>query len=201
MALTSKSTFQALGVALQHQQITHRSENVSSALCVLVPLLHKLLNKEEAVPTLKEATAQVKVTKISGAELSKTYAEHNGPGNIPKDEMWKIHTEFSEKSLDLDAVMKEYTEDEILGSVFTTGCYPEQSLPVLMYLLNKNNFDFKDSVLANANTGGDSVHRGIIIGILAGAASDEIAQELKEGLAQYESINTEIEEFIKIINS
>lgn len=201
LALTSKSTFQSLGVALQHQQITHRSDNVSSALCVLVPLLRQLLEKEDPQATLKEYASQVNVTKISGSQLSKTYAEHNGPGNIPKDEMWKIHTEFSDKTLDLDALMKEHTEDEILGSVFTTGCYPEQSLPVLMYLLHKNKFDFKSSVLANANAGGDCVHRGIILGLLAGAASDSIPEELKTGLAEYDSIRKEIDDFVNVITS
>jgi len=199
LALTSKSTFQAVGVALQHQQITHRSDNVSSALCVLVPLLRKLLEKEEALSTLKKSALKVQRTSISGAELSRTYAEHNGPGNIPKDEMWKIHTDFSDKTVDLDVLMAEYTEDELLGSVFTTGCYPEQSLPVLMYLLYKNKFDFKASVLANANAGGDNVHRGIILGLLAGAASDEIPEELKTALVEYESIKKEIEDFVKII--
>lgn len=199
LALTSESTFQALGVALQHQQITHRSDNVSSALCVLVPLLRQLLNKEEPLSTLKESALKVQRTAISGTELSRTYAEHNGPGNIPKDEMWKIHTEFSELNVDLDDLMKEYTEDEILGSVFTTGCYPEQSLPVLMYLLHKNKFDFKASILANANAGGDCVHRGIILGLLAGAANDDIPEELKTGLVEYESIKKEIEDFIKVI--
>lgn len=199
LALTSKSSFQALGVALQHQQITHRSDNVSSALCVLVPLLHKLLDKEEPLPTLKEFASKVQRTKISGAELSKTYAEYNGPGNIPKDQMWKIHTEFSDSNLDLDELMKNYEEDDILGSVFTTGCYPEQSLPVLMYLLYKNKFDFKASVLANANAGGDCVHRGIILGMLAGAASKEIPDGLKMGLSDHSSINQEIEDFINVI--
>ena len=201
LSLTSKSTFQALGVALQHQQITHRSDNVSSALCVLVPLLRELLEKKDPLSTLKEFASQVQRTTISGSELSKTYAEHNGPGNIPKDEMWDIHTQFSELSVDLDALMKEHTEDEILGSVFTTGCYPEQSLPVLMYLLYKNKFDFKASVLANANAGGDNVHRGIILGMLAGAANEEIPHALKTDLVEYASIHQEIENFVRVINT
>jgi ADP-ribosylglycohydrolase len=201
LALTSKTTFQALGVALQHQQITHRSENVSSALCVLVPLLHQLLDKEEPLATLKEFASKVQRTKISGTELSRTYSDHNGPGNIPKDEMWNIHTEYSDKSVDLDALMKEHSEDEILGSVFTTGCYPEQSLPVLMYLLYKNKFDFKASILANANAGGDNVHRGIILGMLAGAANEEIPEELKKGLVEYKNLKQEIEDFVKVIRT
>ena len=199
LALTPKSTFQALGIALQHQQITHRSDNVSSALCVLVPLLRELLDNKEPTTTLKKFASQVITAKISGSELSKTYANHNGPGNIPKDEMWDIHTEFSDQNLDLDALMKEHTEDEILGPVFTTGCYPEQSLPVLMYLLYKNDFDFKASILANANAGGDCVHRGVILGMLAGAANDEIPHELQTGLVEYDTINQEIEDFVTII--
>lgn len=201
LSLTSKSIFQALGVALQHQQITHRTENGSSALCVLVPLLHKLLNKEDPMATIKEFASKVQLPKISGAELSKTYADHNGPGNIPKNEMWKIHTEFSDKTLDLDFLVNQCKEDEILGTIFTTGCYTEQALPVLMYLLYKNEFDFKDSILANANAGGDCVHRGIILGLLAGASSKAVPSEFKKGLVGYDSINKEIEEFVKIIIS
>ncbi len=201
LSLTSKSTFQALGVALQHQQITHRSDNVSSALTVLIPLLRELLAKKPPMSTLKNAAFKVQRTKISGAELSKTYADHNGPGNIPADEMWDIHTQFSGQTVDLDVLVKAFSENEILGSVFTTGCYPEQSLPVLMYLLYKNDFDFEASVLANANAGGDNVHRGIILGMLAGAASEEIPQGLKEGLVEYESIDKEIEAFVEIINA
>ena len=199
LSLTSKSTYAGLGVALQHQQITHRTENGSSALCVLVPLLYKLLNKENPIATLKEFAPEVQLPKISGAELSKTYADHNGPGNIPKNEMWKIHTEFSDKTLDLDFLLNQCEDNDILGTIFTTGCYTEQALPVLMYLLYKNKFDFKNSILANANAGGDCVHRGIILGILAGASSNEVPIELKKGLVEYDSLNKEIEEFVEVI--
>ena len=201
LSLTSKSSYQALGVALQHQQITHRSDNVSSALSVLVPLLHKLLEKEEPLSTIKEYAKKVQLAKISGTELSKAYADHNGPGNIPKDEMWKIHTEFSGRELDLDMLVKHFNEDEILGSVFTTGCYPEHSLPILMYLIYKNGFHFKHSVVDNTNAGGDCVHRGIILGMLVGAGSEEVPNKFKMGLVEYDSINEEIEAFVKIIQA
>lgn len=35
-------------------------------------------------------------------------------------------------------------------------------------------------VLANANSGGDNVHRGMILGLLAGAANEEIPVHLKK---------------------
>ena len=200
LSLTSRSSYQALGKALQHQQITHRSDNLSSALSVLVPLLHELLHNEEPISTLKKYASQVQLIKIKGSELTKTYAQHMGPGNIPKEEMWNIHTEFSDKHLDLDFLSKHHSEEDILGSVFTTGCYTEHSLPVLMYLLYKNKFDFRTSVLANANAGGDNVHRGIILGMLAGAANKEVPQDLKEGLADYKNIEKEINSLVDLIN-
>ena len=200
LSLTSNSPYQALGVALQHQQITHRSDNVSSALSFLVPLLHELLHKKDPLTTLQDYASSVQRIKIKGSALSKTYADHKGPGNIPDDEMWKIHTEFSDKTLDLDYLLNTYTEDEILGSVFTTGCYTEHSIPVLSYLLYKYQFDFKACVLANANAGGDNVHRGILLGMLAGAANDEIPQDLKEGLLHFKAIEQEIEDFVKLVS-
>ena len=199
LSLTSTSVFQALGVALQHQQITHRSDNVSSALGYLVPLFHALLQKKDPMLTLKEHASKVQLIKIKGAALSKTYAKHMGPGNIPQDEMWKIHTEFSDDTLDLDFLLATYSEDEILGKVFTTGCYTEHSLPGLSYLLYKNKFDFRACILANANAGGDNVHRGILLGMLVGAANDEIPQDLKEGLSSYETIKSEINDFVNTI--
>ena len=199
LSMASASSYQALGVALQHQQITHRSDNVSSALSVLVPLLHELLAKKEPASALAAYAKKVQLIKISGSALSKSYAEHNGPGNIPKGEMWKIHTDFSDRHLDLEQLLNDADEDEVLGTIFTTGCYTEHSLPVLMYLLYKHKFDFEDAVLANANAGGDNVHRGIILGMLAGAATDEVPLRLKEGLREYEAIDQEINDFVSLI--
>jgi len=65
--------------------------------------------------------------------------------------------------------------------------------------LYKNKFDFEASILANTNAGGDNVHRGIILGLLAGATNDDIPHKLKTGLVEYDSIHQEIEEFVKVI--
>ena len=53
--------------------------------------------------------------------------------------------------------------------------------------------------MANANAGGDNVHRGILLGMLVGAANDEIPQDLKEGLSSYEAIKSEINDFVNTI--
>jgi len=52
-------------------------------------------------------------------------------------------------------------------------------------------------LLANANTGGENVHRGIVLGALLGAEMGEAAipEHLKTGLKDYEAIRGEIEAF------
>lgn len=200
LSLISGSAYEGLGVALEHQQITHRSENIGSALAVLVPLLHDLVNGSDAVSILKKYAKKIQLIKIRGEELSRTYFDHKGPGNIPKDEMWKIHTDYSDKQLDLDELINDYPDEEVIGKYFATACYPEHGVPLFMYQLYKNKFDFKKSILANANAGGDNVHRGMIAGLLAGAASVDIPQDLKEGLTEYDGLENEIIAFVEMIS-
>lgn len=198
VALTAKSAYEGVGIATDHQILTHRSQNISSALSQLVPLLFDLLNDEQPMERLNDTAKDIALVKIHGWELSKKYAEAMGPGNIPKDEMWKIHTEFTNERL--SELLPDATDENMITSRFATACYPEHGVPLLLYFLYKNNFDFKQSILDNANAGGDNVHRGMILGALAGAASLEIPKDLKTGLKEYEKIKEEIESFAKIIS-
>lgn len=200
LSLLAKEPYQGLGHAISHQQLTHRSENISSALGVLVPLLQALLKGEDPHETISKYAKRVRLIKIKGEELSKTYREHKGPGNITKEQMWKIHTEFSNMNLDVNSVLEEYADEEIIGKLFSTACYPEHGLPLLLCLFQRNKADFKASLLANANAGGDNVHRGMILGLLAGAASNtEIPHELKSGLLAYHELQNEIKDFVDLL--
>jgi len=71
------------------------------------------------------------------------------------------------------------------------------SYPSLIHFAGKYHTDLEQGLLANANTGGENVHRGIVLGALLGAAAGEagIPQHLKTGLKDYEAIRTEIEAF------
>ena len=201
LSLLAKEPYQGLGFAISHQQLTHRSENISSALGVLVPLLHALLKGDDPHECISEYAKKVRLIKIKGEELSKTYRAHKGPGNIPKEQMWKIHTEFSNQNLDIESILKMYNDDEIIGKLFATACYPEHGLPLLLCLLQRNKTDFKASLLANANAGGDNVHRGMILGLLAGAANTVIPHELKSGLLAYDELQNEIKDFTDLLYS
>lgn len=199
LSIFAKEPYLGLGLALSHQQLTHRSENVASALGVLIPLLHALLKGEEPLETIHKYGQRVSLIKISGEELSKTYRAHKGPGNIPKDQMWKIHTEFSDQYLDVNQLLETYTDEEIIGKRFATACYPEHGVPLLLCLLQRNKANFKTSILANANAGGDNVHRGMILGLLAGACNTEIPYELKSGLLAYHELKDEISGFVNLL--
>ncbi len=200
LSLLAKEPYQGLGLAVSHQQLTHRSENVTSALGVLIPLFHTLLKGEDAHKMICEYAKKVRLIKISGEELSKTYRAYNGPGNIPKEKMWKIHTEFSNQYLDVNGVLETYTDGEIIGKLFATACYPEHGVPLLLCLLQRNYADSRAVLLANANAGGDNVHRGMILGLLAGAAANtEMPYALKSGLLAYDEIKNEIKDFVNLL--
>ena len=125
------------------------------------------------------------------------YREHRGPVNIPKREMWELHTDLSETPYDLKA-LAERSEDEVIYKMFGTVCYPEHGLPLLLFQAAKHDFSPESALLANANAGGDCVHRGAILGLITGAANDYFPSHLREGLADGEAIEKEIEGFVKI---
>ena len=58
--------------------------------------------------------------------------------------------------------------------------------------------DVESALLANANAGGDNVHRGMVLGILLGAANLELAEYLKRGLIAFAELQTEIDAFSDI---
>jgi len=198
LSLSAKSKYEGLGIGITHQQLTHNSQNVSSALGSLVPLLFDLLSTQEPIELLQKEMKNIPLIKITGEELSKRYRDAKGPGNIPKEEMFQIHTEYSNEFL--SDIIEYATDENMITTRFATACYPEHGLPLIYYFLYKNSFAFKESLLDNANAGGDNVHRGMILGILAGAVAKEIPAELQTSLKEYEAIKKEIDDFVDIIS-
>ena len=74
-------------------------------------------------------------------------------------------------------------------------------MPLLLFLAAKHDFDPERSLLANANAGGDNVHRGAVLGMLAGAATEAFPVHLREGLAESREIGEEIDAFAEIAAS
>lgn len=73
----------------------------------------------------------------------------------------------------------------------------------MIHFAGKYSSDFEQGLLANANAGGENVHRGIILGALLGAEAGErgIPEHLKTGLKDFASIQEEIENFKRSVLS
>jgi hypothetical protein len=82
--------------------------------------------------------------------------------------------------------------------LFATACYPEHGLPLLLYFAHNHKVDVEATLLANANAGGDNVHRGMVLGLIVGAANDKLPLHLKQGLTAFDDLQGEIDAFSDI---
>ena len=89
--------------------------------------------------------------------------------------------------------------DELPGP-YARACYPEHGIPLMLRIAHASGGDFYWSLRANAEIGGDTVHRGMILGMLLGA-SQGIDESLQTGLVHYEALNREIESFVDVVLS
>jgi ADP-ribosylglycohydrolase len=73
------------------------------------------------------------------------------------------------RRLDLAALVAKGRDDrDIVGRVFSSACYISDSWPAILYLAYKYRDNPRAGLLANANAGGDNVHRGAVLGGLFG---------------------------------
>lgn len=200
LSMLAPSAYQGMGLAIEHQNITHRSENCSTALFVLVPMLQSLLTGEDPMSVIPRFSRLIRLPEISGKELFEAYRAHNGPGNIPDEDMWRMHTTFDTLPFDLETMAELADANTIVGGRLATACYPEHGVPLMLYLARRQLFDFEPSVLSNANMGGDNVHRGMLLGLLLGAAKRP-PEHLIQGLKDAAELEKEITAFADVAAS
>ncbi len=200
LSLLYGSDYQAAGFAIEHHNLTHRSENNISALSVLLPLFRALVTGADPRETVSEYARRVRVPTVTGEELYKQYRDHGGPGGIPRDEMWRFHTELHDEEFDVAELNEKTEEEDVVRAVFATACYPEHGLPLMLSIAHRHGFDPEAALLANANAGGDNVHRGMVLGLLAGAAKP-IPDALRTGLTDHTEIEAEIEAFLDYVST
>jgi len=61
-------------------------------------------------------------------------------------------------------------DEHVIGSRFSPACYIADAMPASLYLVWKYHRDFSAGIIANAMVGGDSCHRGAVVGGILGAA-------------------------------
>ena len=197
---------QATARALEHMQTMHRSLNLMTYGMIIVPLLRDLIHGDDVEGAFRAAAAQVHAPVISGKDLIGQYKANKGPGRIPKDDMWKYHTQLQDEPVDFDAIIEkvqsgEWSDADVVGQegLFTSACYPEFGVPAVFYFALKTEFDFERALLDNANAGGDNTGRGAVLGGLLGAAlgASSIPPHLLEGLAAHKELEAEIDRFVE----
>ena len=88
-----------------------------------------------------------------------------------------------------------------------SACYLQGSVPTLLDMIAKyssaNKNDAWTGLLANANVGGENVHRGAVLGAILGARAgvENMPKELIEGLHDSDAIGKEIDDFVNAVLS
>lgn len=76
------------------------------------------------------------------------------------------------------------SDQEIIGRILSPACYISDAWPAVLYLACKYLHDPLKALQANANVGGDNVHRGAVLGVLLGlingGKTDGLFQRLTE---------------------
>lgn len=87
-----------------------------------------------------------------------------------------------------------------------SACYLSQSLPPTLDMLSKysqqsDGAGLWKALIANANIGGENVHRGAVLGAILGArvGDQHLPEELKSGLYQKELLEKEIDSFVNAV--
>jgi len=86
----------------------------------------------------------------------------------------------------------------VIGGLLSPACYIEHSVPAVLYLAARYSDDFEAALVANTNVGGDSCHRGAVLGALLGAALgyQAIPERWIQGLQSRAELEQEIETFL-----
>ncbi|MEM7271011.1 MAG: ADP-ribosylglycohydrolase family protein [Pseudomonadota bacterium] len=196
LSMLSVNAYQGVGMALEHQALTHRSETVASGLAVTVPLLFELLNGADPAGAFSEARGLVHRAAIRGEDLFARYRDAKGPNNIPDDEMWGYHMDLEAGPMDVEGMVGR-GEHAVIRKELGTVCYIEQGLPLIFFAAAHEGYDFEKTILLNVNAGGDNVNRGMPLGLLMGAGA-AIPDWMKDGLADREGLANEITAYADI---
>ncbi len=80
------------------------------------------------------------------------------------------------------AAWSKETDDVVVGRRLSPACYIPDAFPAALYLAWKYADDFGAGICANAQVGGDSCHRGAVVGALLGQANG-VPAAWRDGLA------------------
>lgn len=120
----------------------------------------------------------------------------------PEDSAQQLISAWSKRSISLqmsEIMEKIHNDNDVVGQLFSSACYITDSWPSVLYLAYKYCNSQGPGLIANANLGGDNVHRGAVLGTLLGLSSAETVANLFSGLKDREVINREIDSIVSSV--
>ncbi len=131
--------------------LANRPADVTAAVREHVALTHR----DEGVLRAADALAKILMAVRAGEELRAAILRH-----APD---WISAAKVKAWSREAD--------DEVIGRRLSPACYITDAFPAALYLAWKYAEDFAGGICANAQVGGDSCHRGAVVGALLGEAN------------------------------
>ena len=96
----------------------------------------------------------------------------------------------------LKLVEGNHADREVVGRKLSPACYISESWPAVLYFACKHQQDPLRAMRANAEVGGDNVHRGAVLGVLLGLIHGAPVTDLFEQLTEQHSIRPAIERLV-----
>ena len=89
---------------------------------------------------------------------------------------------------------KDRPDRSIVGRILSPACYIDQSFPAALYLAWKYHQDFSAAIIANAKVGGDSCHRGAVVGSLVALSHPDGLSPWKASLKALQTSSNQVED-------
>jgi len=151
---------------------------------------------EETIANAAASTATVTRASTVLEEASRAWGSLVRK-SIQKDSLDQDDLIECAKSLGLRQVPSANRKDTM------TACYLDQALPSALDMIAKYSSQKLcwEALLANANNGGENVHRGSILGAILGSQTgdENLPPQLKQGLHDRVALEQEIDAFVKSV--
>lgn len=159
-------------------------------------------NREESYEAIRQT---IEVTRNSPTleRMSKPLANLIWDALQVQDQIENEKSNFFEESLREVTRSLGLRSPKITERDSISACYLNESLPPLFDMIMKYSSSQRNDVwtglIANANSGGENVHRGSILGAFLGAAAgkiDSVPEKMTSGLFHKDELEKEINEFV-----
>ena len=199
LAATQTAAAMAMAVAAtaagQQQQLQSSTAQVLASVLATVREHIHLTHKSEKLQRYAELLAELYIELLSGTPLRTAVLRAAAQLGLDLPRMATLRAADSAQGLPA-----AFEDLPVIASAFGLSCYVHDALPAVLFLAYKypDSADVERALLANTNAGGNTVHRGAILGAILGAAHGTVAypKHLMDDLHASQQLQVEIDSFL-----